>query len=343
MLAAAFAHLRRLFAVYTPRRLYNLAMAEIAMRCRWSRLPYRPAKITIEPGNVCNLACPLCPTGQADNPSPKGMLTFENFQRILDQAWRDAVLVRLYNWGEPLLNKDLMKMLAYAGAKRVEVRLSLNLNILKPGQADEIMRHRIEKVFVSCDGTTQETYERYRVGGKIDKVFENMRELAAAKKRRRNHTAKVIWLFHIFRHNQHQVEEARRMARDLGVILRVQLARTDMGREIFETADQAKERDGHWLPTVADYNIFAPQNAPRSDPPCKSPWRETVFNWDGGVLPCCSVPDSRFALGNAVNGSFNDVWNGEKYQHARREILGQTDNCKGVCHACRLSGYRFAL
>ncbi len=62
------------------------------------RLYYYPARITIESGNVCNLRCPLCPTGQRDVSAKKGFLSFFDFKRFIDEVGKNLLLIVPHNF-----------------------------------------------------------------------------------------------------------------------------------------------------------------------------------------------------------------------------------------------------
>lgn len=324
------------------RKIYNLAMEAIAPRLGMARLAHGPTKITVESGNVCNLRCPLCPTGQRDPTASKGLLPYATFEKILDQIGRDLITVRLYNWGEPLLNKDLVRMCELAYARRVSVKISSHMNDLTEELAEGLLRAKVKKLYISADGATPESYAIYRKGGDFRKVMENIRMLVAKKREMRAVFTRVIWLFHVFRHNEHEVPVARELARELGVELQLNRARTDMGREIFETAEEALERDGHWLPTDDEYCAYdRDAQAAQREPMCTLPWKDTAINWDGSVLACCSVYSEKHAYGNVHDAPFREIWNNRRYVDARREILGRGDTQDTICKTCKRNGYLF--
>jgi radical SAM protein with 4Fe4S-binding SPASM domain len=326
----------------TPRKVYNLAMEAIAPRLGWVRLPYGPTKITVESGNVCNLRCPLCPTGQLDRSATKGMLPFETFEKILDQLGRDLITIRLYNWGEPLLNKDLIRMCELAYQRRVSVKISSHLNDLTPELAEGLLRAKVKKIYISADGATPESYAIYRRGGNFERVMGNIRMLVAKRAELGAHFTRVIWLFHVFRHNEHEVEIARKLAHELGIKLQLNVARTDMGKEIFETADVALARDGHWLPEGDEYCAYdREEKTAQREAMCTLPWKDTAINWDGKVLACCSIYSEKHAYGSIHEQPFHQIWNGEAYTEARREILGQPDTRDTICKTCKRNGYLF--
>ena len=94
--------------VLSVKKIYNVLMGALQLSLKHTRLCYLPTRISIETGNICNLKCPLCPTGRKDPGPSRGFMAFEDYKKIIDELSRDLILVRLYNWGEPLLNKNLL-------------------------------------------------------------------------------------------------------------------------------------------------------------------------------------------------------------------------------------------
>jgi radical SAM protein with 4Fe4S-binding SPASM domain len=318
-------------------------MAKVQFATGSVRLYYYPARITIESGNVCNLRCPLCPTGQRDVSAKKGFLSFSDFKRFIDEVGKNLLLIRLYNWGEPLLNKDFVKMVEYANSKKIAVKISTNLSLpIEDTQAEALIKANLQKIYVSCDGASNSTYSTYHIDGDYGKVISNMRLLLEKKKQLKNHYTEIVWLFHVFRHNEHEINTAKLMAKEIGIKLTINKMRTDMGKEIFETADKSIERDSEWLPVNPEYNIFdVAEKKPKNRFSCDLLWSETVINWDGSILPCCSVYSETHSFGNIKESSFKSIWNNEKYISARKEVLGRKNNIKTVCHICKANGYLY--
>lgn len=327
--------------ILTPRKLWNVFMAAVQVRLKSARLWYRPTRISIETGNICNLRCPLCPTGRGDPDVTRGFMAWPDYCRLIDELAPDLLLVRLYNWGEPLLNRDLVRMARYARERRIAVTISTNLNVLTPERARELMASGLQKIFISCNGATPLTYDIYHVNGDFDRVMGNMALLQREKQSQADCHTGLIWLFHVFRHNEHEVDRARDMARRMGVEIRINPMRTDMGREIFETARQAIERDHAWIPEDPRYCAFdlEAREATVKKNFCGLPWKETVINWDGAVLPCCSVYQEKYSFGNAFRDGFAPLWNGPAYQAARREIAGRENSVHTICHICKATGF----
>lgn len=335
--------LREELRFVSARKLYNLGMEVLGPKLRLTRLPYGPTKINVESGNVCNLRCPLCPTGQGDRTATKGMLPLETFERVLDQLGRDLITIRLYNWGEPLLNKELAEMCRLAYERKVSIKISSHLNDLTSELAEALLRAKVKKIYISADGATPETYAIYRKGGDFEVVIENIRMLVAMKRQMGAHFTRIVWLFHVFRHNEHEVPIARELAKELGVRLQLNVARTDMGKEIFEPVEEALARDGHWLPQDDKYCAYdREENEAQREVMCTLPWKDAAINWDGKVLACCSIYSEKHAYGSIHEADFREIWNGEAYTEARKEILGgYGDTQDSICKTCKRNGYLF--
>lgn len=325
------------------KKVYNLLTGKLQYHLGHTRLYCYPAQISVESGNICNLRCPLCPTGRQDPSAKKGLMPFETFKKVVDELGEGLRLVRLYNWGEPLLNPELVPMVGYATARGIAVKISTNLSMkIDSAQVESLLRSGLSKVYISCNAASPETYPIYHVGGDFERVMDNMRLLLEGRKRT-NSPMEVVWLFHVFSHNEHEIEKAQGMARAMGVRLELKRMRTDMGREVFETAEEAIERDGLWLPKDPRYNIFdMEKKKPRRDFVCDFLWTETVINWDGSVLPCCSVYSEQYAFGNILDKPFWEIWNGELYQAARREVLSQSNGLWTICKVCKKTGFLFS-
>jgi radical SAM protein with 4Fe4S-binding SPASM domain len=234
-----------------------------------------------------------------------------------------------------------MCQLAYE--RRVSVKISSHLNDLTPEIAEGLLRAKVKKIYVSADGATPESYATYRRGGDFEKVLENIRMLVGMKREMGAHFTRVVWLFHVFRHNEHEIPTAKKLAQELGIELHLNRARTDMGREIFETVEQALERDGHWLPENDEYCAYdREKNEAQREVICTLPWKDSAINWDGQVLACCSIYSEKHAYGSIHEADFLEIWNGESYTEARKEILGGYGETRDtICKTCKHNGYLF--
>ena len=101
------------------KKIKNFLIACIEEQNYSTNLTSLPYKLIVDPTNACNLGCPLCPTGLGASERKKGILKFGDFKRIVDESKDYCIELHLYNWGEPTLNKDLIKMINYAHQNKI--------------------------------------------------------------------------------------------------------------------------------------------------------------------------------------------------------------------------------
>ena len=328
--------------MYNLQQRINRLIIKLSYHLGTTYLWSKPKMISLDPTNHCDLKCPLCPTGLGDKTVERGSIKLEQFKSIINKLGKNLQSINLYSWGEPLLHKSLVDMIRYS-AKTHNIRTitSVHLGNLSNEQVEGIVTSGLDKLIVSIDGVTQEIYEIYRVGGDIEKVFNNMRRLVEAKKRH-NSNLNIVWNFLVMKQNEHQLESAREMAEKIGVEITFSVMRTNLKNDILEKTADNLEKDKQWVPENPDFNPYDLEKKIQKNPItfCKRPWMETFINWNGDVFPCgCVVTEKQYSYGNVFEKDFDDIWNGEKYIAARKELLGQTNNVKTVCHTCKENGY----
>lgn len=147
-----------------------------------SKLVGYPLKLSFDPSSNCMLACPLCPTGQGSKLRSRGSMGFENFKKLVDEMSAWLYEIDLNNWGEPFLNKDIVRMVDYAHKKAVRTSINSNLNVPFSEQTVEgLINSGLDQLYVSFDGISQKTYEKYRRKGKLSTVFKNLKLVAEKK------------------------------------------------------------------------------------------------------------------------------------------------------------------
>jgi MoaA/NifB/PqqE/SkfB family radical SAM enzyme len=310
----------------TWKRRLNLYLARYERaRCR-TRLWSRPVKLTLEATNVCNLRCPACFTGAGELGRPRSMMSLELYRKLLDEIGDYLLECEFYNWGEPLLNKNIWTMVREASARGIGTRISTNFSIpFDERHAEELVTSGLSVLGVSIDGARQETYEQYRVRGDLAKVLANCRLVTDAKKKLGSRTPRLIWEFHVFAHNVDDIETAKQMASDLDMEIAVE-------KGWVVGPDWDKE---------GKYRFFMDPVPNR----CGFLWVQAVVNNDGGLSPCCGTfyredDMGRIALRPDEFGarSFREIWNGTRFQEARklfRSREGASDEARqSICFDC---------
>jgi len=117
--------------------------------------------------------------------------------------------------GEPLLHPKFSSFISLARGHLPSAiqRVITNGNV---DYAKATGRQGMEEIFVSCDGLYQANYERYRVGGNVDRAIQFMRDVPKIENGIRQH---LIWKYILFEFNDSiaEIEAAQRLAQELGV------------------------------------------------------------------------------------------------------------------------------
>jgi MoaA/NifB/PqqE/SkfB family radical SAM enzyme len=296
-----------------------------------------PYLLIIDPCNYCNLRCPLCPTGINQLGRPQAMLSFEHFRQYFDPLAPHLFETYLHNWGESLLNKQVFRMIDHAQRSDVGTNLSSNFYRVSSDDMDKLLDCGLEYLVISLDGTSQETYGQYRIGGNYDQVLENMCELIRRRNLRKQKTPMIEWQFIVMKQNEHQVEEAEKLSRKIGVDL-IRFIPVGMPFEFWNR----KEIADQWYPTGMQGRVESTheeqQYGQAEKPgPCFYLYRSMVINPDGGVSPCCVVykQNRDFAKLDGVI-DVRALWNNEKYVSARSLYSMETPPQKRatVCDVC---------
>src|SRR4028118_2005705 len=205
----------------TPKRAWN-AM-KVLSSYRLSRLLGKPIQwgypisVSFEPTTSCNLRCPECPSGLRAFTRPTGMLKKDFFRRTIDDIYKELTYLIFYFQGEPYLNPDFLEMVKYASDKGIYTATSSNAHYLNDANAKRTVESGLDRLIISIDGTTQDVYKQYRVGGNLDKVMEGARNIVKWKKELKSKTPFVFFQFLVVKHNEHQIDEIKRIAEEIGV------------------------------------------------------------------------------------------------------------------------------
>lgn len=291
-----------------------------------------PVFAQVEPVNFCNLSCPLCLTVSETSARTKAALSYEQFSRLIDDVGDTLLLIVLWMWGEPFLNPALTRMIAYAKARGVFVHCSTNGNVpFDAARASAIVDSGLDTLIVGVDGATQDTYERYRQGGSLDRVWENVRALLRARDERGSPTPRVNLRFVVMKHNEHEIPAIRERARSLGV-----------DYLSFKTVDLPTARgaclDPAYAPDEARYRRYTYEHGGyrRKAQPfvCLRPWKRITVDAAGAVIPCEYDHRSQQAFGTiGTDGEAGAIWKGSRAAAFRRSF-GLGWNGHSFCRGC---------
>ena len=329
----------RLASKLTLKRLNNAwkvySSFQKARKTGFPEITGLPISISVEPTTACNLRCPECPSGLRSFTRPTGNLDTSLFYNLIDEIGDTLSYLIFYFQGEPYLHKQLHEMIQYASERGIYTATSTNAHFLDEETAIKTVESGLDRLIISIDGATQETYESYRKTGKLDKVLEGTKNMVKVKKALGKKNPHIVWQFLVVRPNEHEIPTIREMAKEYGV--------DQLG---FKTAQIYDYEFGNDLiPTIEKYaryeqlgdGRFTIKNAMNNE--CWKMWHSCVMTWDGRVVPCCFDKDAHHVLGNTSENSFSDIWHSEAYQNFRGTLLqsrDQIDMCKNCTEGTKV-------
>jgi len=288
-----------------------------------------PVSISFEPTTSCNLRCPECPSGLRSFTRPTGMLSADLFKKTIDELQDTLLYLLFYFQGEPYLHPQFLDLVQYAASRNIYTATSTNAHYLTDANARKTVESGLDRLIISIDGTTQETYEQYRVGGKLHKVIEGTRNIIRWKEKTGSRTPFIVFQFLVVKPNQHQIADVRRLARELGV--------DAVGLKTAQVYDYT--HGSALIPSIDQYSRY--QQAPDGTyqvknglgSHCWKMWHSCVITWDGLVVPCCFDKDAHHRMGDVSQQKFRDLWRGADYQDFRNLLLQSRSKIE-MCRNC---------
>ena len=314
-----------------PTRLINLLKINLSKQLKLTSVFGFPITLMVEPTNICNLKCPLCPTGAGLIKRAKGFMKFNDFKKIINEMSNYVIHLRMWNWGEPLLNKDIFDMISYAKKKKIFVNLSTNSNFLTKEMANKLINSGLDELIISLDGASEETYNQYRKNGNFKEIINSIQFLVQEKKRLNKRYPYIKLQFIIMKHNEHEINKIKFLAKKIGVD---ELVFKTVGiMDYFSNEDIKK-----YLPQNKKYSRYKIQKEGVESKVkvknwCDFIWEEIVINWDGSVVPCCFDMNNLFVFGNAFKNPIKEIWNNQKYTNFRKKISNHKKNIP-LCKNC---------
>jgi radical SAM protein with 4Fe4S-binding SPASM domain len=316
------------------KKIKNFLIACVEEKNVSIKLTSFPYKLIVDPTNACNLGCPLCPTGLGASDRKKGILKFSDFKKIVDESKDYCIEMHLYNWGEPTLNKELVKMIKYAHENKIWTRISSNMSLnYKENYLQDLVTSGLSLLHIDIDGLDQEVYVKYRKKGNLNTVLNNLKEIIKIKETRKLEKPVLELAMLAMRQNEHQHDEFLKLKDKFNVdVVKI------------DKIQHNPNMDEKWLPKNKDliYKTYeggsASSNSAKDNEikQCHWPWSSMVINHDGGVNPCCIIDDPNSDFSNLKSHSISEVWNNEEYISSRSEFGDKSQITKPtICNVCK--------
>lgn len=314
------------------RLIFEYWYAKYSKKLVFSAMPF---SISYEPTTSCNLKCPQCPSGLRSFTRETGMAEGEDFTKLIDEIGEQLMYLIFYFQGEPYLNKKLFSWINYAHQRKIYTATSTNAHYLNEENAEKTVLSGLDRIIISLDGASQESYEKYRIGGSFEKVILGIENLVKAKKKHQSKTPFIILQNIIFKHNEHEISEIKALGKKLGV-----------DKVAFKTAQIYDYENGsNFIPEQKDFSRYK-KNADGSyalkgtnENSCWKMWHSCVMTWDGKIVPCCFDKDAKHQLGDFKTNNFRNIWFSENYNNFRRTLLKsrkEIDICKNCSEGTKV-------
>jgi radical SAM protein with 4Fe4S-binding SPASM domain len=289
-------------------------------RYRYETFPQRrqldafPPCLQIEPTSICNYRCIFCYQSDSEfthkSNGMMGMMPLDLFKAVIDQAEGRCEAVSLASRGEPLICQDFSAMLDYAAEKFLALKVNTNAWFLDERMCHTLLESGVSTLVFSADAADEPSYSQLRVGGRLDRVFKNVRR------------------FHEIREKHYP--QSRMITRVAGVKVSGTSDLNEMERFWGEYVDQV---------SFVNYNpwenIYS-QPVNHIQTPCSDLWRRVFIWWDGSVNPCDSDYKSALKIGNINGASVGDLWKSDVYMRLRDFHTNEKRFQCAPCNRCSL-------
>jgi len=325
-----------------------------------------PVCLYLEVTNRCNLLCTTCPRTYEELEPPADM-SWALFTRIVDQVPGLARAV-LHGVGEPMLVRNLPKMVRYLKERGVYVLFNTNGTVLNEKNGRALIEAGLDELRVSFDASNAKSYIKVRGKDYFNRILKNVKAFRALQEREGHLKPRVsAWLTGM-KETIEELPSFVRVAAATGVreVYLQRLVFFDQDQVGLATPDQAlfermENDEAHYLKeaeAVAQslgltFSASGAASEPgmslakkRDDNPwslCRRPWTVMYFTANGRALPCCIAPFSQhgyenYTLGDATQETLREIWNGVRYQDFRESLL--SDRPPQACANC---GLRWSL
>lgn len=289
-----------------------------------------PIAMAVEPTTACNLGCPECPSGLKSFTRPTGKIQVDKFRLYIDQLSKHLTYLSFYFQGEPYLNKDFLEMVAYASGLGIYTSTSTNAHFLSDQNAKRTVESGLDRLIISIDGVTQASYEKYRMGGELEKVIEGTKRILSWRQKLKRKTPYIVFQFLVVRHNETEIDALNQLAQTVGVD-DVWLKTAQVNDYLHDPNQLIPRQNKYSRYTINKDGTNTPKNKLHNH--CWKMWQSNVVTWDGKVLPCCFDKDAHHQMGDLSQDGMTKVWEGKNYHEFRKELMRSRKNID-ICSNC---------
>lgn len=297
---------------------------------RWGRQKKIPSAVNVEPTNICNLTCPICPHGATrlgvipPFKRKRGYLTLETFDKILEGCPPHIRTMALYLHGEPFLNPHLPEMAKKAKENNILATIFTNGLLLKPDQIEQILQAQPQSITVSMDIISPKSYLLHKGVNLFHKACEQLLMIASVFARNKGRTK-------LFLRTIYGGEGSEDILAFLDRWFSVKGLHAIQVTHAFP-----------W-PRRSDANLVGSRLIANKDAECPQTWNALNICWNGTVTPCSFDYEAEYPIGNIHDAPLDKIINSRAARHFRRmHILGKRESIP-LCSNCVLPRYLFEI
>lgn len=283
-----------------------------------------PRSIFIEVTPLCNLRCAFCACyikgEEVTRYRENNYMSYETFKKIIDNMAEKFNFQMNFTYsGEPLLNRDVFKMVRYLTDHNIPSKIYSNAMLLKSTLAEEMLASGLDRFVISFDSAVKETYEAIRIGGRFEQVVENLQYLIKLRNERGQSKPFVETQIIMTNKNGHELEIFKKLSEDIGVD-------NAYSKSLYiyrntDNQDYIKQVEGFfWEGDVARYERTEEGFVLKDKGGCPE-LQSCVITVDGDVVMCCFDLHGKYLFGNAIEQSLVDIWDSPKYRQFRQEVM----------------------
>jgi radical SAM protein with 4Fe4S-binding SPASM domain len=274
----------------------------------------KPKEIIIDICAACNAECPFCPRLYMPKERSKGYMDLDLFRFILKEAKKENIKnIRLYSTAEPTLHPDFDKIIDYLVEGGFHIAVSTNASMLHK-HIDSLMK--VDILQFSIEGWDKESYEKYRVPLKFDKIYSNIK-LFHEEKLKVSNAPKVST--NLLLTKDTNLEKYMELWGDLidNIQIHFMLEATTYEESKFVSKKNIKIEEKYFNFKNQEKNFG-----------CTYPYNILTIAFDGEIALCCNDFSASMNIGHIKEGIKN-VFSSHVLTQIRKEFSNQElDTCK---------------
>lgn len=300
-------------------------------RRKWEEYPKQkmltnfPIHLDIEATTACNLKCVMCPRTEmikAGNFWSVKAFDLDSYKQLIDEGVQHGLCSVKYNYlGEPLMNKQIVEMVAYAKQAGVlDVMFNTNAALLTEDISRALVASGLDKLFFSFDSPEPQRYESIRVGAKYDQVLTNIKNFMRIREEMDSIKPFTRVSMVLMQENQHEWEAYKKLF-----------------EPIVDAVAYVDYLD-HNCQSNPQLSVVK-MNKGRKKFCCPQLWQRMFIHPDGVVTPCCIDSSRELVMGNIKDDTAAEIWKGQTYQKLRKQHSEGRFDTVPTCARCPLAHY----